>query len=446
MFKPPRGTRDFMPDEMRKIEYVIKTIKKVFKSYGYDPLETPAFESWDLLKAKCGEEVERQIYKFKDKKGRELGLRFDFTVPLARIIASNPVLPKPFRRYQVSRVWRYERPEAKRRFREFWQADVDIVGSDRPECDAEALAVASDCLEALGFTDFFVRLNNRKILEGLAKAIGVPESKHLATFRIIDKLGKIGLEAVKKELIRELKRTKEPEKMAERLLKYINMRGNKEIIDSKEIREILKNTIGEQGLDELKYIIKKAENFGISERIIIDFSLARGLDYYTGPVFEIVVKEYEDVGSVAGGGRYDKLIELYGGGPMPATGISLGIDRIVKLMERKNLFKLPKTVTKVFVAPVDDEMSCKAIEITQMLRKSDIPTEVDVMGRKLTEQLKYADKKGIPYVVIIGRKEVEDGFVMVRDMKREEQRKVRISALLTFLEDSIKSGYKSEHS
>lgn len=435
-----------MPDEMREIEYVVKTIRKVFESYGYDPLETPAFESWDLLKTKCGEEVERQIYKFKDKKGRELGLRFDFTVSLARIIASNPVLPKPFRRYQISRVWRYERPEAKRRFREFWQADVDIVGSDRPECDAEALAVASDCLEALGFKDFFVRLNNRKILEGLAKAIGIPESKHLATFRIIDKLGKIGLEDVKKELIRELKRIKEPEKTAERLLKYVKVKGNKEIVESKETREILKNTIGEQGLDELKYIINKAENFGISERIIIDFSLARGLDYYTGPVFEIIVKKYEDVGSVAGGGRYDKLIVLYGGEPTPATGISLGIDRIVKLMERKNLFKLPKTITKVFVAPIGDEMSAKAIEITQMLRKSDIPTEVDVMGRKLTEQLKYADKKGIPCAVIVGRKEVEDGFVMVKDMEREEQRKVRISALLTFLENLLKSGYRSEHS
>jgi histidyl-tRNA synthetase len=419
-----------MPDEMRKIEYVVRTIKKVYESYGYDPLETPAFESWDLLKAKCGEEVERQIYKFRDKKGRELGLRFDFTVSLARIIASNPVLPKPFRRYQVSRVWRYERPEARRRFREFWQADVDIVGSDKPECDAEALAVASDCLEALGFKDFSIRLSNRKILEGLAKAIGIPESKHLAIFRIIDKLEKVRLQDVKKELTKELKGMKEPEKTTETLLKYVKMKGGKEILERKEIREILKNTVGEQGLNELKQILDKAESFGVSKRIIIDFSLARGLDYYTGPVFEITIEKCEDVGSVAGGGRYDKLIELYGGEPTPATGISLGIDRIVKSMERKNLFKLPKTNTKVFVAPVNDEMSARAIQITQMLRKSGISTEVDLMGRKLSEQLKYADKRGIPYAVIVGREEVERGFVMLRDMEKAEQREVKIKNLL----------------
>jgi len=439
LFKPPRGTRDFMPDEMRKIEYVTKAIKKVFESYGYDPLETPAFENWDLLKAKCGEEIEGQIYKFKDKKGRELGLRFDFTVPLARIIAGNPALPKPFKRYQVSRVWRYERPEARRRFREFWQADVDIVGSDRSECDAEALAVASDCLEALGFKDFFIRLNNRKILEGLAMAMGIHESKHLATFRIIDKLEKIGLEDVKKELIRELKKIKEPEKTAERLLKYVKVKGNKEIVESKEFREFLKNTVGEQGLNELKQIVSKAKNYGISKRIIVDFSLARGLDYYTGPVFEITVEKGEDVGSVAGGGRYDKLIELYGGERTPATGISLGIDRIVKLMERMNLFKLLKTNIRVFVAPVSDEMSATAIEIAQMLRKGEIPTEVDVTGRKLSEQLKYADKKGIPYTVIVGKKEVEDGFCIVRDMERKDQRKIRITDVPTFLRSS-KSG------
>lgn len=433
-----------MPNKMMEIEYAIKTIKKVFESYGYDPLETPAFESWELLKAKCGEEVERQIYKFKDKGGRELGLRFDFTVPLARIIASNPALPKPFRRYQVSRVWRYERPEAERRFREFWQADIDIVGSHKPECDAEALAVASDCLEALGFKHFFIRLNNRKVLEGLAEAIGIPDFKHLATFRIIDKLDKIGLEKVKKELRKELRGAKEPEEKIERLLKFVEIKGNKRVIESEEVRKILENTIGEQGLNELKQIVDKAENFGISKRVTIDFSLARGLDYYTGPVFEITVEEYKDVGSVAGGGRYDKLIELYGGQPTPATGISLGIDRIVKLMERENLFRLPKTNTKVFVAPVSDEMSAMAIEITKTLRKREIPSEVELMGRKLSEQLKYVDKKEIPYAVIVGREEAKNGFVVVRDMEKKEQRKVKISILPTIFEDLLKRVYKND--
>ncbi len=436
MFKPPRGTRDFMPEKMREIEYTIKTIKKIFDIYGYNPLGSPVFERWEILKAKCGEEVEKQIYKFKDKGGRELGLRFDFTVPLARIIASNPALPKPFRRYQVSRVWRYERPEAERRFREFWQADIDIVGSNKPECDAEVLAAASDCLEALGFKHFIIRLNNRKVLEGLIKAVGIPPSKNLATFRIIDKLEKIGLENVKKELITELKGIKETAEKVENLLKFVEMKGNK-IVENKSVRKILKNTIGEQGLDELKQIVDKAESFGIAKRIIITFSLARGLDYYTGPIFELTIEGCEDVGSVAGGGRYDKLIELYGGVPTPATGISLGIDRIVQLMERKNLFSLPKTFTKVFVATIDAKMSPLAIEITQTLRKAEIPTEVDVMGRKFIDQLKYADKKGIPYTLIVGIKEVEEGFVVVRDMEREKQSNVRISTLKTFFKDLL---------
>jgi histidyl-tRNA synthetase len=423
MFQPPRGTRDFMPEKMRKIEYTIKTIKKIFNSYGYDPVESPAFERWELLKTKGGEEVEKQIYKFKDKGGRDLGLRFDFTIPLARIIARNPALPKPFRRYQVSRVWRYERPEAERRFREFWQADIDIVGSNKAKCDAEVLAVASDCLEALGFKRFFIRLNNRKVLEGLINAVGIPPSKNLATFRIIDKLDKIGLENVKKELRTELTGLKKTDEKVENLLKLVEMKGNT-ILESKSVRKVLKNTIGEQGLDELKQIVDNAESFGIAKRIIINFSLARGLDYYTGPVFELTVEGCEDVGSVAGGGRYDKLIELYGGIPTPATGISL--------------FNLPKTFTKVFVATIEAKMSTKAIEITQMLRKAEIPTEVDVMGRKLVDQLKYADKRGIPYTLIVGKKEVEEGFVVVRDMEREKQSKARISTLHTFFKDLLK--------
>jgi histidyl-tRNA synthetase len=273
------------------------------------------------------------------------------------------------------------------------------------------------------------------VLEGFAEAVGIPDFKHLATFRIIDKLGKIDLENVKKELKNELKEISEPEKKIKTLLQFVEMKGSKKIIENKDVKTILTNTIGEQGLDELKQIVDKAENFGISNQIIIDFSLARGLDYYTGPVFEITVKECEDIGSVAGGGRYDKMIELYGGTPTPATGISLGIDRIVKAMERKNLFSLPKTNTKVFVAPVNEKMSPKAIEIAQILRKYEIPAEVDVMGRKLLEQLKYADKKGIPYTIIVGRKEVEEGFVIVRDMEKEEQQKVKIALLPTFFKD-----------
>ena len=425
-----------MPEEMRKFEYVVKVIKGVFKRYGFDPVETPAFENWELLKTKCGEEVERQIYKFEDKGGRELGLRFDLTVPLARIIANNPSLPKPFKRYQISRVWRYERPEAERRFREFWQADIDIVGSDKTACEAEVLAAATDCLKKLGFNNFQIRLNNRKVLEGFAETIGIPKAKRNEVFRIIDKIGKIDLKDAKKEFRKELLGVDEREKKIENLLNFVEIKGKKGVLEKKDVKDALKKTIGEAGLTELQRIIDRAEDFGVSEYIMVDLSLARGLDYYTGSIFEISVKGFEDVGSVVGGGRYDNLIDLYGGRPTPAVGISLGIDRIVKLMERKDMFDLPKTNTKVFLAPVNEEMIRTSIKIAQILRKGGVSTEVEIMGRKLLDQLKYADKKGIKFAVIVGESEVKDGYVVVRNMKTEKQERVRIDALQTFFKDS----------
>jgi histidyl-tRNA synthetase len=265
------------------------------------------------------------------------------------------------------------------------------------------------------------------VLEGLADALGFPSSKHLAIFRIIDKLDKIGSESVKEELRRALNDVKESAEKIAKLLMIVEKRGK--AVENEEVKKILNGTAGKKGLEELEQIVEKAENYGFSKHIFVDFSLARGLDYYTGPVFEVTVEKYKDVGSVAGGGRYEKLIELYGGKMTPATGISLGIDRLVNLMETENLFTLPKTSTKVFVAPVNEEMSGRAIEIAQMLRKNEIPTEVDVMGRKLSEQLKYADKKEIPYAVIVGKNDVKTGFVVLRDMGKKEQRKVKIPVL-----------------
>ena len=429
-YKSPRGTRDFLPKEMIKIEYVTKTLREVFEKYGYEPLNTPVFESLDTLRIKCGDEVEKQIYKFKDKKGRDLGLRFDLTVPLARIIAGNPTLLKPFRRYCISKVWRYERPEAKRRFREFLQADLDIIGSDKSEADAEVLAAACDCLGALGLQDFFIKLNNRKVLEALSTLAGIPTKRHLEVFRIIDKLEKVGLNSVRAELKEKL--GPEAEESIERLLVFIRKKEKdlfqmskdhqyKKIDDQTGIRRLI------EGLDEMVKIKKIAGEYGISEKIVIDFSLVRGLDYYTASVFEIVIEKGRDFGSVGGGGRYDHLIELYGGERTPATGISFGIDRIVMVMEKERLFKLPKIKTKVFVAPVNGEMKTEAIRIAQTLRRNKIPTEIEVMGRSLKRQLEYINKKGIPFTLIVGEKEVSEGCVVLRDMRNNTQKLIEIS-------------------
>ena len=416
-----------MPKEMMKIIHVTETLKKVFEIYGYEPLETPAFESLDVLKAKCGDEVEKMIYKFKDKKGRDLGLRFDLTVPLARIIAGNPTIPKPFRRYVISKVWRYERPEAKRRFREFMQADLDIVGSDKLRCEVEVLATACDCLKALEIQNFYIKLNSRKILEALANLVGIPPLRHLEVFRIIDKLGKIGLKGVRTELREKL--GDESSEAIEKLLKFISEKETHFFKMFNKDESAIELQRLEEGLNELEQIKTIAESYGISEKIIIDLSLARGLDYYTGPIFEILVEKGEDFGSIAGGGRYDDLIELFGGARTPATGISFGIDRIVKLMEREGLFKLPNTNTAVFVAPVNDDMKDEAIKIAQMLRKKGIPTEIEIMGRKLKRQLEHTDRKGIAYTVIVGEKELSKGYIVLRNMRDNTQKLVKISNL-----------------
>jgi len=426
----PRGTRDFMPKEMIRRRFVMEKIRKVFENYGFDEIETPAFERWDVLAAKCGEEIREQIYKFEDRGGRLLGLRFDLTVPLARLVASNPTIPKPFKRYCISRVWRYEEPQSGR-FREFWQADADVIGSDKMDADVEVLAVAADCLKALGFTDFTFRLSNRKILDGFVKLASIPESKTLDVFRAFDKLDKIGLSGVKKELSRR----GISEESSEVLLTSISLKGVGEIPG--EARKLLSGIkVAEEGLNELDEILEKAADYAVAGKFIIDFSLVRGLDYYTGPIYEIGVRAKKNVGSVAGGGRYDNLIALYGGGSSPATGISLGIERIVEIMEDEGMFDQPKTLVKLFVSTVDESVRRDALAIANRSREAGFSTEVDLMGRRLTKQLEHADSKGIPYVLVVGPEEVQKGKFRLKLMETREEREVSVDELIQMLSGS----------
>jgi len=423
----PRGTRDFMPNEMIRRRFVMEKIQRVFENYGFDEIETPAFERWDVLAAKCGEEIREQIYKFEDRGGRLLGLRFDLTVPLARLVASNPTIPKPFKRYCISRVWRYEEPQSGR-FREFWQADADVIGSDKMDADVEVLAVAADCLKALGFTDFTFRLSNRKILDGFVKLASIPESKTLDVFRAFDKLDKIGLSGVRKELSRR----GISQESSEVLLTSISLKGVGEI--PKEARKLLSGIkVAGEGLNELDEILEKTAVYAIAGKFIVDFSLVRGLDYYTGPIYEIVVRAEKNVGSVAGGGRYDNLIALYGGGPSPATGISLGIERIVEIMKDEGMFNQPKTLVKLFVSTVDESVQKDALAIAKRSREAGISTEVDLMGRRLTKQLEHADSKGIPYVLVVGPEEVQRGKFRLKLMETREEREVTVDELMQML-------------
>ena len=385
MHQPPKGTQDFLPEEMITRNYIFDTVKRIYEKWGYEPIETPAFEEWKLLSKKSGggQSIKDEIYYFKDKSKRELGLRFDLTVPMARVVASNPQLPKPFKRYHIGRVWRYDKPGAGRR-REFWQTDADIIGSSSLEADAEVIAVACECLQTLGFKDFTVRLNNRKILENFIKSIKI--KNHIEVFRSIDKLDKIGQKGVEKELIKK----KFSKEQINKILKFIN-------------NEKFSSVIFEELIEKIKIL-------GYEKKIKIDLSLVRGLEYYTGSVFEIVTKNSKS--SIAGGGRYDKLIETFGGKPTPATGISLGIERIFQLIKKQK-----KPITQIYIANVNDDVKKDVIKLAKKFRELGINTEYDLMNRNLRKQLDYVNSKKIPYVIVIGNKEIKTKKLKLRNMQ-----------------------------
>ncbi len=403
-FQTPRGTRDFLPQEMKKRQYVLDTVRKVFENWGFDQLETPAFEDWKLLAAKSGEDVRNEIYNFKDKSGRELGLRFDLTVPLARVVASNPQLPKPFKRYAIGRVWRYDRPGSGR-WREFWQADVDIIGSSSSEADAECLATACDALEQLGFKDFVVRISSRKVIEEFVSSLGIKNITDV--FRSIDKLEKTGESVV----IDELKSKKISEKSVAEIIKFIKSGdGAKKFA----------------GFGEIEKIIECLKDYGYEKYAKIDLSLVRGLEYYTGAVFEIVTKDAKN--SIGGGGRYDNLIAAFGGKPTPATGISLGVERIIELMEEKKMFSAKKTNVKIFIVSIGS-VKKSVMEVSRKLRSLGIPNEYDLMARPPAKQLDYANSKGVPYVIFMGEKEIKSKKIKLRNMKSGEEKELSMSDL-----------------
>ncbi len=426
-FQPPRGTRDFLPEEMIRRQYILDTVRGVFESFGFVPLDTPAFESWELLskKGSGGEEIKNEIYYFRDKSDRELGLRFDLTVPLARVIANNLQLQKPFKRYQIGKAWRYDRPQAGR-MREFLQADVDTVGTDRMDADTECIAVAAESLKQLGFKKFEVRMNNRKVLNGLVEFAGIPERVAPSVFRVLDKLEKIS----RKDIISELKKAGIETPKINKLLKLIEVRGEPDITLSR-VGKLLRGVgVAEEGLKELEEIVSLLKPYGLDRYIVIDFSLVRGLDYYTGPIFEIATKTKKSIGSVAGGGRYDNLIGLYGGKQIPATGISLGIERIYEIMNSEGMFDLAGIKVGVFVVCVNEKVKKNVLKIARELRKVGVSAETELTGRDMRKQLDYANKKRIPFVLFVGEKELKKRMFTLRDMKTGEQRVLGIKQLI----------------
>lgn len=410
-FQPAKGTRDIPPEEMRRLLFVFDTCRKVFEKYGFAPLETPAFENFELLAAKGGEGVKDEIYFFKDKGGRELGLRFDMTVGLARFIANNPNIQKPLKRYAFGKVWRYDNPQAMR-WREFYQLDIDVVGSPQVGADAECLACFCECLDSLGIRNYYIRINNRNLLKTFLASKGVLEKNMDAWFRTIDKLDKIGKDGVKKEFLEK--------GFDKKIVK--NVLNNLEKVSKNP--EKLKNMDGYQ---ELARMMELAKPYNISDKLKFDISLVRGLEYYTGLVFEIGIKDLKV--SLGGGGRYDKMIKAFGGPDLPATGISFGLSRLLQYMEENNIFNLPKNIVKVFVANVDDDSKEYCLNVAQKLRGENIPAETDLMGKKLSKQMEYASSAEIPFVAIAGSEEIKQKSVKLRNMKTGEEKMIKAEKL-----------------
>jgi len=407
-----------------KKNWVVDIIRGVYESYGYEPLDTPAFEYMDMLRIKSGEDILNQVYAFKDKSDRELALRFEHTASTVRVVATHRELQMPFKRYIIGPTWRYERP-TETRFREFLQADVDVFGVEGSIADAEVISAAVEAFSRLGFEGFIIYLNDRRILRSIVELAGIPSERSLDAIRAVDKIKKIGRDGV----IEELRGISPYEEASIKLLDLIGLKGEPlEVIGSAK-KMLEEYPEGVKGCKALEDLIKYAEAFGFAEYIEVDLSLARGLDYYTGPIFEVFAKGYKEYSSLAAGGRYDEIVELFGGDPTPATGISFGPDRVTMVLEEKGAFKDLSLGADIYVAPVNEDVVLKAIEITQSLRRAGISTIVDLMGRRLGKQFEYADKKGIPTVVIVGEKDLAEASVTVRDMKTGDQEKVKVDEL-----------------
>jgi histidyl-tRNA synthetase len=440
--------RDFLPADVRRREYVIGIIRRVYEHYAFEPLETPAAENIETLMGKYGEEGNQLIFKILKRGVHEstgeadLALRYDLTVPLARVVAEyRDKLPKFFKRYQIQPVWRADRP-ARGRFREFYQCDADILGSRSPAVEAELIAASSEALFKLGFYDFDFRVNHRQALTGMLLAAGVPPNKHDETLVAVDKLDKIGRDGVAKELQDRGVAAESAARLLEFFLELRALEHAAEIAagdDEQRQREALNaailgrlvefigdNELGAKGVDVLKSVVELSSAAGVGRYLKVDPSLARGLSYYTGTIMEANVKDLP--GSLGGGGRYDNLIGMFSGHDVPACGFSLGLERIIVVMTERGMFP-PSLATaaaaEVMILPTTEDLLPDSLSLANSIRKAGVHVDLYPEIDKLGKQLKYAATREVALVVIVGEDEKSRGEVSVKDMRTGEQTTVK---------------------
>ena len=426
------GFMELLPADQIKFNSLVDKIRKSYEKFGFLPLDTPIIEMADVLLAKAGGETEKQIYRF-NKGETDLALRFDLTVPLAKYVCEyNNDISFPFKRYQIGKVYRGERPQ-KGRYREFYQCDIDIIGDGELSIvnDAEMPSVIYTTIKEFGFDKFTIRINNRKLLNGLFAELNL-EEQSVEIMRIIDKLEKIGRENV----VKCLQDLKVADEKIQKILNFIEIDGTTDEKLQKLENLNFTNELFLQGLNELKQVVKYVRLFGVPDsNFKVDLTIARGLDYYTGTVYETFLDDYRELGSVCSGGRYDNLAEFYTDKKMPGVGVSIGLTRLFsKLSELNILNEKDESISKVLVVSMTDDIS-RALEVATKIRDEGINTDVYLENKKIKAKFKYADKLKIPYVAVIGEEEEKNGTVSLKNMGSGEQEEMSIEKMIEILKN-----------
>jgi histidyl-tRNA synthetase len=421
--------RDIDPEEMTRRIWLYDKIREVVLRYGFQLVEPSTVENLSTLEAKSGPSIRDEIYWFKDKAERSIGLRFDLTVGLARMVSSRSDLPEPIKYATIGGNWRYDEPQFGR-YRYFTQWDVEIFGSPNPLADAEVICVGADILDNVGLKDFRIRISNRKLTEAYLNELGVRSSEKLdQTLRIIDKIRKVS----RQELEKEFTAAEINSEAIEKIIEFISICGP----PGEVLKRLAELNFSEKNakiaIENLQILAESLDAYGRSDCCLYDLSIVRGISYYDGIVFEAYDKN-EEVGAIFGGGRYDELCKIYGKRDLPATGVAGGIERLMLSLEKANLFPQRRPVAKVFIATVQNEVIPEAIKITKLLRDNNIATEMDLKGRSLSKQLEYVDTSKIPYLIVLGRRELESRTVKIKNTMTRTERETQLNGLVPLIQ------------
>ena len=430
-----KGTRDFLPEVMIQRERIIAALKKIFTRYGFQPMETPSIEYLEILTGKYGEDGDKLIYPLAYKGGKELALRYDLTVPLSRVIAMNRQIQMPFKRFQIQPVWRADQPQLRQgRYREFYQCDADTVGTSSILADTEIISLTYDILKELGFKNFIIRINSRKILTGIMDMAELPNKMEDSICRSLDKLEKIGMSGVRDELgIKGLS-----SESINALMSILDVKGAPSEIISHLSKHPRASSLVEEALKELEELFTHINSFGIpADAYRWDLHLARGLDYYTGPIFESVLTDQHHIGSLTGGGRFDRLVGTFLGADIPAVGTTIGLDRIFAAMGQLNMLEENKSGVELMVCRFGKAETENNIKVAQDLRNEGFSVELYPEPDKLKKQFGFADKRGIPIVIVQGPDEVSQNIVTVKNLKSGVQETLSRNELTVYLKKNL---------